>query len=168
MSPPKILLLLSVFLFSILFCGSAAADVWKWFDVDGKAHYVETSTSVFTWIDDNGKRIYADNPGHEDAVAVRLIWHAKGSLGKVDEPAVGAAEDEADENAVPDETPEQRMARESEEALYCKRAQEVYDSYIGAPRLYRTNDDGEREYLSKAEAKAMLDDTKTTVDDLCS
>ena len=31
----------------------------------------------------------------------------------------------------------------------CKRATEAHDSYVNAPRLYRTNDDGEREYLDE-------------------
>ena len=53
------------------------------------------------------------------------------------------------------------------EAYYCKRATEIYDSYVNAPRLYKTNDDGEKEYLSKAAAAAEIADTKSKKDELC-
>ena len=53
------------------------------------------------------------------------------------------------------------------EAYYCKRAQEIYDSYAKAPRLYKTNSDGERAYLSDKEAAQMISDTKSKVDELC-
>ena len=55
MSYFRIFLLLSVF-----FTTSATADVWKWVDADGKTHYVDTRTSIFTWVED-GKVSYSDN-----------------------------------------------------------------------------------------------------------
>ena len=57
--------------------------------------------------------------------------------------------------------------REQAEAYYCKRATEIYDSYLNAPQLYRTNEKGEREYLSKKEAAATIAETKAKRDELC-
>lgn len=156
MSYLRIFLLLSVFC-----CGSAMADIWKWVDADGKTHFVDTSTAIFTWVED-GKIFYSDRPDHEDAVAVQLIWVSKGQLEEEENVA-----SDSDDGEFPGETPAQRIEREEAEAYYCKRATEIYDSYENAPRLYRTNDDGEREYLSEKEAKATMGETKIKMDELC-
>ena len=93
---------------------------------------------------------------------MQLVWVSKGTLDDK-ESAAGSS----DGNAFPGETPQRRAEREASEAFYCKRATEIYDSYKNAPRLYRTNEAGEREYLSKKAAKATLEETKTKRDQLC-
>ena len=70
--------------------------------------------------------------------------------------------------AYPGETAEDRAEREKAEAYYCKRATEIYDSYLNAPQLYRTNDSGKREYLSKKDTAAKIEETKAKVNQLCS
>ena len=157
MSYLRILLLLSVFC-----CGSAAADIWKWVDAEGKTHFVDTSTSIFTWEVD-GRVFYSDTPDHEDAIAVQLVWVSKGALEDKE-----SAANSSDGYAFPGETPDERAEREDAEAYYCKKATEIYDSYKNAPRLYRTNEAGEREYLSEESAEATLSETKTKMDELCS
>jgi hypothetical protein len=77
-------------------------------------------------------------------------------------------ENAADSSAFADETPGERAERQEAEAYYCKRATEIHDSYENAPRLYRTNDAGEREYLSEEAANETLAETKSKMDDLCS
>ena len=57
--------------------------------------------------------------------------------------------------------------REAADAYYCKRATEIFESYLNAPRLYRTNDTGEREYLSEKEAAATIAETKARMNELC-
>ena len=52
----------------------------------------------------------------------------------------------------PGETAADREQRMQAEAYYCKRATEIYDSYINAPALYKTAADGEKTYLSDEEA----------------
>ena len=153
---------LRFFLLLSLFCGSAAmADIWKWVDADGKTHFVDTMTAIFTWLDDDGKRHYSDTPDHEDAVAVQLVWHSRGTLDDLDGAAAEA------EEAFPDESRQQQAAREETEAYYCRRATEDYNAYKGAPRLYRTNDAGEREYLSEADAAATLQESRTQMERFC-
>ena len=143
--------------------GIANADVWKWIDARGKTHYIDTMTPIYTWIDEFGKVHYSDKPDHEDAVSIELVWHSTGDLDEL------TAENESgsDGYAYPGETAEDRAAREQAEAYYCKRANEIYDSYVNAPQLYRTNDNGEREYLSKKEADATLAETKAKRDEFC-
>jgi hypothetical protein len=69
--------------------------------------------------------------------------------------------------AYPGETPEERAEREKAEAYYCKRATEIYESYVNAPRLYKTNDAGERVYLDKEEAAKTIAETRAQKDELC-
>lgn len=148
-------------LFSVLVCGTAAADVWKWVDAEGETHFVATNTAIFTWVED-GRVIYSDTPDHEDAVAVQLVWVSKGTLDDIE-----SAANSSDGYAFAGETPEERAEREDSEAHYCNRAKEIYASYKNAPRLYKTNEDGEREYLSKRAARAELAETKAKMNELC-
>ncbi|MEJ2128428.1 MAG: DUF4124 domain-containing protein [Woeseiaceae bacterium] len=151
-----------ILLFGI--CLGANADVWKWVDVDGKTHFVDTMKPIYTWRDEFGKVHYADTPGHEDAVSVELVWHSSGTLQDLE----GEKDESGSGYAYPGETAEERAEREKAEAYYCKRATEIYDSYKNAPQLYRTNEAGEREYLSKKEAATTIAETKAKMDELCS
>ena len=146
------------------FSVAANADVWRWVDAQGDTHYVDTMKPIFTWVDDFGKVHYSDTPDHEDAVSVEFVWHSSGSLADLDEPS---GQDESGDNNYPGETEEQRAERKAAEAYYCKRATEIYDSYVNAPQLYRTNDAGEREYLSKEEAARTIAETRARKDELC-
>ena len=148
------------------FALGANADVWKWVDASGKTHFVDTTKPIYTWSDEFGKVHYSDTPDHEDAVSVQLVWVSSGSLADVESEG-GEDESESGGYASPGETAEQRAEREQAEAYYCKRATEIYDSYVNAPQLYRTNESGEREYLSKQEGDAIIAETKAKKDELC-
>ena len=154
--------LLAVLVLTIGFSIAAQADVWKWVDAQGKTHFVDTDTPIYTWVDESGRVYYSDTPGHEDAVSVELVWVSKGSLDDVD-----GADEAGSGYAYPGETPEERAEREKAEAYYCKRATEIYDSYVNAPRLYKTNENGERQYLSKEEAAKTIAETRAQKDENC-
>jgi hypothetical protein len=96
------------------------ADVWSWVDASGTTHL-----------------------DHEDAVSVVLVWVSNGTLEEVK-----AYKDKAGSAGyLPGETVEDGAEREKAKAYYCKRATEIYDSYVNAPRLFKAGADGEREYL---------------------
>jgi hypothetical protein len=163
---------LHTLLILLLGCSSPAiADVWKWVDTDGNTHFVDSDKPIYTWIDEGGKRYYSDTPDHEDAISVELVWHSEGTLADLQDGAAGESDDDEDSEsggyAYPGETAEQRAEREAAEAYYCKRATEIYDSYINAPRLYRTSDGGEREYLSEEEAESTIAETRAKMEKLC-
>jgi hypothetical protein len=143
---------------------AANADIWKWVDADGNTHMVDTMRPIYTWVDESGKTHYADQPGHEDAVSVELVWMSAGTL---DENAGSATAPKEDGYAYPGETAEQRAERKAAEEYYCKRATEIYDSYMNAPQLYKTDENGEREFLSKADAARTIAETRAKKDDLC-
>lgn len=148
----------------LLFAGTAAnADIWKWVDANGKTHFVDTNTAIYTWVDESGDVHYSDTPDHEDAVSVELVWVSKGSLDDVQD-----GKDESGSGyAYPGETPDERAERETAEAYYCKRATEIYESYVNAPRLYKTDEAGERVYLSKEESAKTIAETRAQKEELC-
>lgn len=156
--------LTAIILLACGLCPLANADVWKWVDANGETRYVDTMTPIYTWIGDDGKVHYSDTPDHPNAVAVQLVWHSTGTLDGTKKPSsAGGGSKETD----PNETEEQRQEREQAEAYYCKRATEIYDSYVNAPQLYKTNAAGEKEYLSEKDAEATIAETKARVDELC-
>ena len=145
-------------------CGSANADIWRWIDAKGDMHFVDTIRPIYTWQDDYGKVFFSDKPDHVNAVSVELVWHSTGSLDDIEEDE-GA---KPDKNALlPGETEAERNERRQAEAYYCKRATEIYDSYVNAPRLYKTGEDGKPEYLSDEDAALTIAETKAKVDELC-
>lgn len=159
--------MLRLLVMSLLLVGlatTASADIWRWVDANGDTHFVDSNRPIYTWRDQYGKVHYADKPGHEDAIKVQLVWHAEGSL---DELQPGAAAEKEDANAYAGETAEQRAERQAAEAYYCKRANEILDSYLNAPQLYRTGASGEREILSDAEMAATIADAKSKTKELC-
>ncbi len=146
-------------LFVFLPAGSALADVWKWVDAFGKTHYVESLRPIFTWVDD-GRVYYSDTPDHEDAIAVQLVWHSTGTLADVEEEG-GAGADAMSE------TEKQRQERLEAEERYCQRVTEIHDSYVNAPRMYKSGEDGEREYLSKREHKKAIREIAAVMKEAC-
>jgi len=142
----------------------ANADIWKWVDAKGKTHFVDSKRPIYTWIDEQGKRHYADQPGHEDAVSVELVWHSEGAL---PETVASTATSDGSGYAYPGETAEERAERERAEDYYCKRATEIYESYLSAPQLYKTDENGKRQYLSKKDAAQTIAETKEKKDALC-
>ncbi len=159
--------------FSILFltfglCVNANADVWQWTDSKGELHFVDSRTPIYTWLDEDGRVHYSDTPDHYSAVLVKLVWYSPGTL--PNEPQAGTKTPvvERHNTAPPGETDGERHEREQAEAYYCKRAREIYESYLSAPRLYDTDGDGNRVYLSDADGEKLLAETKMKVDALCS
>lgn len=147
---------------------AADADVWKWVDANGEVHFVESDCPIYTWTDEQGRVYYSDTPDHEDAVSVELIWVSGGGLGEEE------AEQPAEEptpitggRLFSEETAEQVAAELQAREEFCKRATEVYDAYINAPRIYKTNDRGRRIYLSTREAKALIEETRAKKDAAC-
>ena len=141
----------------------AQADIWKWVDANGDVHLVDSKTAIYTWVDERGDVHYSDTPDHEGAVSVELIFVSSGKLDEPEQPQ----EEDGDGPAFPGETPEQRAEREKAEAYYCKRATEIYDSYVNAPQLYKTNDKGEREYLSDEDVARTIAETRAVKDEAC-
>lgn len=160
--------LILVMVLSVACAGTAQADIWKWVDADNKVHLVDSKSPIYMWTDEYGRVQYSDTPGHEDAVSVELVWVSAGDLDEVnDEGGASGSSDTGDGYAFPGETPAERAEREKAEAYYCKRATQVYESYVKAPKLYETNAEGERSYLSEKDAENLIAETRSRVDEYC-
>ena len=159
--------LTAIILLACGLCTLAYADVWRWVDTNGDTHYVDTMTPIYTWLGDDDKVHYSDKPDHPNAVAVQLVWHSKGKLVDFQQSSGSSDGGSRGDDVDPNETEADRQERERAEAYYCKRATEIYDSYVNAPQLYKTNDAGEKEYLSEEDAEATIAQTKAKVDELC-
>ena len=157
----------SVFAILLLLVGiafNAEASMWKWVDAKGDTHYVDSDRPIYTWVDDFSKVHYSDKPDHEDAISVQLVWVSSDSL---DDLLEGGDERGDGAYARPGESVEERAEREAAEEYYRMRATEIFESSVNAPQPYRTNDVGEREYLSDTEAAAKTGETITRLDDTC-
>ncbi len=143
------------------FCASANADIWKWVDQFGETHFVSTNKPIFTWLE-NGEVHFSDKPEHPEAQRVELAWHSSGDLPDEEREVMSG-----DRNAVPGETQAEAIERRAAEAYYCRQAQEILATYETAPQLFRTDENGERQYLSVSEAAQTLAETQAKVDDLC-
>ena len=159
--------LTAIILLACGLCTLAYADVWRWVDANGDTHYVDTMMPIYTWLGDDEKVHYSDKPDHPNAVAVQLVWHSKGKLEDFQQFSGSSDGGSRGDDVDPNETEADRQERERAEAYYCKRATEIYDSYVNAPQLYKTNDAGEKEYLTEEDAEATIAQTKAKVDDLC-
>lgn len=146
------------------FCLTANADVWKWVDAHGNTHFVDTMKPIYTWADEAGNLYFSDTPDHENAVVISPVWHSSETLD-----SMSSAEDEPDSGAdtPPGESDEQRAERENAEENYREQATEILDSFVNASKLYRTTENGEREFLSEEEAAATIAETKVKQEELC-
>lgn len=142
-------------------CANAQADVWKWVDEVGDSHFVTSNRPIYTWFD-GGEVYFSDKPEHPDAKGVELVWHSSGTLSDVD--VEGAS---SDPNAVPGETQAQAAERRAAEAYYCSQASEILETYKSAPQLYRTVENGERQYLSGDETAEAIAEAQAGVDEFC-
>ena len=128
-------------------CLSAHADIWKWVDENGNVHYGDTPAHEYS----NRAHLVKQTPDHRPA-ATPSDRRTDASRGK----DVDAGE-----------TLQERQAREEAQAYYCKQARDIYRSYVGAPRLYRTRDDGQREYLTDEEMAATIASAEASVAEWC-
>lgn len=159
--------IVSILILGFGISASAHADIWKWVDANGDTHYVDSKTPIYTWLDENGRSHYADTPNHYSAVLVKLVWHSQGDLPDASQAAVSQSASKRKKYVPPGETEAERHEREQAESYYCKRATEIYESYLTAPRLYDTDAEGNRVYLSASDGEKLLAETKTKVDALC-
>lgn len=123
-------------------CGVAQADVYRWVDDHGEAHYTDR------WVP--GSELIKSSkphPGGETAPAPSV--QAKSSSSNSNQAAAAAKQQQAAEAAVKQDVAKTKEAQ-------CKQAKERYQKAIEARRLYKTSADGkaseDRVYMSDEEA----------------
>jgi hypothetical protein len=143
---------LALMLAALVAAGAAQAQVYKYTDANGQVHYTDRAPSNATQVQGP-----SPPPATQPAPAARPAA-----------PAPDAA------NAPPPQLPvTSDQARQVERdvaaarAEQCKKARENYDKAVRAQRVYKTNDKGEREFITPAEADALRMQMKAEMDGAC-
>mgnify|MGYP001547591456 CR=1 FL=1 len=133
-----------------LACGlsvTANADIWKWVDEQGNVHY-------------------GDMAARADALNAERISYAASNRSDSRSANTSAAMSPGADSK-PGQTSADAQEGADAKAYYCKQATDIYESYMDAPRLYRTGADGEREYLSDEETAAALAEARASMAEWC-
>ncbi|HUN73727.1 MAG TPA: DUF4124 domain-containing protein [Steroidobacteraceae bacterium] len=136
---------IAVALIACALATSASADIWKWVDADGHVQYSDRWT-----------------PG---AVLIKSE-HASNVAEQKQEP------DSSDKRITAELNREeaQRQVQKDEAAAHadqCKKATDRYNQLVAARRIYNTDSNGGRQYLSDAQADQERVDAKMDMDSAC-
>ena len=132
----------------------ADADIYRWKDSQGIYHYSDQWVPGSELIKSNRQR-----PPGADSDNLR--------------PAADSSKSESDSPPPPPEQPsaetnqavKQDVAKTREKQ--CKDARDAYQKAIEARRIFKTGKNGEREYISDAEADAYRAQVRSDMDTLC-
>jgi hypothetical protein len=109
------------------------------------------NADIWKWVDEHGNVHYGDRPAREYAANAVLVSY---------KPRNRPASTSGDGQSVSGQG-------DDAQAYYCEQARNIYRSYVDAPRLYRTGEDGQREYLSDEEAASALATAQASVEEWC-
>lgn len=128
--------------------------------------YLAANADIWKWVDEHGNVHYSDTPAREYVANAERVSYTPGGW-SASPPGNSRTNTSRGNDIDPRETPEEEQAREDAQAYYCNQAKDIYHSYVDAPRLYRTSEDGEREYLSEKETAAAVASAKASVAEWC-
>jgi len=137
----------------------ARADVWMWKDSAGEVHYSDR------WVE-GAERLKTVGPRPQSsAQSTGSTQTTKAStpvarLAAQNESADAARARENAARAV-----QQDVAKKQDEQ--CTKAKELYDKAISARRIYKTGKDGEKEFMSDADADQYRVKARADMDALC-
>lgn len=126
---------------------------------------------VYRWVDSNGQEHYSDQPV-EGAELIRTTAPRPPSASRsapVPTPAASPAASAPAGSVVASRDTERAVAKDlaAQRAKDCTEAKERYDKSLRARRIFRTLENGEREYLSDADADKVRVDNRTAMDTAC-
>jgi hypothetical protein len=139
----------------LTFAGAAAhaADVYRWVDAQGGIHYTDTWVPGSTLIKVDHHPRASDTPP-PSARTVQNKTLAAGAQASAD------ATKSADERAVHADVAQAQDAQ-------CKQAKDDYTKAISSRRIWNTDKDGQRQYLSEADADAYRLQKRTDMQNVC-
>jgi pullulanase/glycogen debranching enzyme len=132
---------------------SHAADVYRYVDPSGGVHYTDTWVPGSTLI----KVDHHQKGAESDAAAQRTQQNKSAIAGERAAVEVARA---SDQRAVQADV---TQAREQQ----CKQAQDNYTKAIQSRRIYKSDKDGERDYLNDADADAYRLQLRTEMQAAC-
>jgi hypothetical protein len=132
----------------------ARADVYRWVDEHGEAHYSDQ------WIP--GAEVIKTNKAHPQGTAADSSARTaqQRSVTAINERADAAQQAQDNSHAV-----QQDLA--SKRAVQCKQATAAYNQAITARVVYKEGKDGDRTYLSEADADKYREQVRQAVQASC-
>jgi hypothetical protein len=129
-------------------------------------------TPVYRSVDQHGNVVYTDRPNSADASKSTLAVHEPNAddLAYIEQQrkAAQAAETERLRSAIASGIAHAQQEKAQEEKQNrCDRAHNHYDSLQSAPRIYQLDAQGNRVYLSDAEAEAKRAEARQAVAEAC-
>jgi len=130
-----------------------AADVYRWVDAQGGVHYTDTWVPGSTLIKVDHRPHASDTPPPS----------GRAPQGK---PLSAGAQASADVAKAADERAMHADVAQAQDAQ-CKQAKDDYNKAIGSRRIWNTDKDGQRQYLSEADADAYRLQKRTDMQNVC-
>lgn len=128
------------------------------------------AADVYRSVDRNGNVVYSDRPAGAQAERIVVAVQRPASRPAPSPAAVPAAEAGNSRETVTETAPERTRVEPTadERAQKCTQAQERATRYAESMRLFRTNSEGEREYLDDAQIDEARAKAAADVDNWCS
>ncbi|MGB8327062.1 MAG: DUF4124 domain-containing protein [Steroidobacteraceae bacterium] len=130
----------------------ARADVWMWKDAGGVTHYSDMPVQGAVRV----KSITPRPPGAAERAEARPSASGPSTAASGEQFPVSASTAAAVQQDVAQKRAEQ-----------CKQAKAEYEKAVAARRIYKTNKNGEREYLNDADADKMRLQARASMDEAC-
>jgi hypothetical protein len=131
----------------------AQADVYRWVDARGEVHYSDR------WVP-GSELIKVERSRATPQAAANMRGAEQNRLAVTNDRINAQQAQNADTRAVQRDVQEARSAQ-------CKEAKERYEKSIQARRIFRTGKDGEREYLSDADADEWRLKARSEMQEAC-
>jgi len=148
----------------------ANAQIYKWKDKNGVVRYSDTPPATTEKIDTIGKKNTAKPvPAAPESTNVQPVTAVPSNenLEEQVNPEVEAARMRA-RNAEMEKKNAQEKERQAKlDAENCKAARANYQSYAQGGRIYKTNENGEREYFGDAELEANKVQAQSEINQYC-
>lgn len=151
-----ILLLLS----SAIATGALAAEIYKWTDADGNVHYGDRPTGDGVTVQTGVERV-AIASSRTNSARVEAGVEARLERESARTEAATAAEESRKEA-------EAQRAEAEDRAEKCVAYRERLQKFLTSRRLYRVDDDGERDYLDDGQMDAARAQVQAQVEEYCS
>jgi hypothetical protein len=137
---------------ALVLSSAASADVYRWVDASGRVHYSDR------WVE-GSELIKTSAPA---------AAFAKSAQAETQRNQLRASDERIREQQAQSSAAEAvRQDVEAKRAEQCKQARENYEKSIAARRIYKNGPNGERQYLSDAEADEMRIKARASMDALC-
>jgi hypothetical protein len=129
---------------------SRGAEIYRWIDAQGQAHYSDTPVAGAVLVTITGSKPPTEAPPAPSS----------SSLARSNEQISQQLAQDAAKRAVDKDVAQKRTEQ-------CKKAQDYYQQVVDSRRLYRTGKDGEREYLNDAETDQERLNARLSLESAC-